>query len=295
MHVCLDKTWKTEGSGKIKCLLCPFLCSLSDGQSGICRVRSNKGSSLILDNYGKAITPVLDRIQKRPIYLYENYGKDDKCTNSLSLGSTGCNNRCPFCQNFEISQVADWDGMREYSPEFIVNKAIENKVDFISFSFNEVIVVLEYFCDIADLARKNGLKICVKTAGYISDDFQDDFLSRIDVMNLDIKPLKKDYMEKCGILNHDVIENLILKAIDRNIHLEFSHILIEGVNDNFECMDRLFAMLFRLNAASFGVHLLRHYPAWKSNFPLTSDAALLKWKTYLEEKGLRYVFNNDVG
>jgi len=294
MQVCFKTTWKTQND-KVVCHLCPFLCHLKDGENGVCRVRSNRGGSLVLDNYGQTIVPVLDRIQKRPVYLYNGYPKDDRKINSLSIGSTGCNNRCPFCQNFEISQVSNWDGLRFYSPDFIVNKAIENKVDFISFSFNEVIVIFEYFCDVADIARKKGLKICVKTAGYISKELTDEFLSRVDVLNLDIKPQDNDYLKKCGVLDQDVVFFFIERCLYKNIHIEISHILIEGVNDNKNSINKFINIVQKYANNIIGIHLLRHYPAWKSNYPLTSDASLIKWAGYLKDSGLENVFYDDVG
>ena len=293
-YECHQNTWKTLPEDKVVCNLCPFKCVLDEGQSGVCRVRRNKNGKLILSNYGNLIDPVFDRIQKRPVYLYPGYAKEDKTVNSLSLGSTGCNNRCPFCQNFEISQESDWEGLKEYSILQLVQAALNKEVDFISFSFNEVIVIYEFFADIADVAKEKGLKICVKTAGYISEEFHDDFLDRIDTMNLDIKPLDDDYIRQCGILDHDVILRLLKKAFEKGIHTEISHILIEGVNDNEKCMRKL-ADLVKTHNPSMGVHLLRHYPAWKSEYPVTADENLAKWRDYLQKEGLENVFNDDVG
>lgn len=293
--VCFERTWSRKGKkGQVVCNLCPFHCKIDLGQNGVCRVRGNRDGQLVLSNYGEVIHPVFDRIQKRPVYLYPGYPADDKKVNSLSLGSTGCNNRCPFCQNFEISQTATWADLKQYDPEYLVNKAVEEGVDFISFSFNEMIVIYEFFCDIADLAHEKGLKICAKTAGYISLPHQDDFLDRIDVMNLDIKPMNYDYIKQCGIMDHTVVEYLLKRALERGIHTEISHILIEGVNNIKDCMER-FARLMLTLKPDIPIHLLRHYPAWKSHYKVTSDESLEKWGDFLKKKGLTNVFTDDVG
>lgn len=304
---CFSSTWHRQvGSNKIVCNLCPHECELEPGYAGICRVRANRDDKLVLNNYGHVTGPSVDRIQKRPVYLYPGYSKEDKTPNSISIGSTGCNNRCPFCQNFEISQVGgvgEW--FREASPEEIMKWVEEENCSFVSFSFNEPIIIYEYFCDVADYVRERGIKVCVKTAGYISELHWDDFLSRVDAINIDIKPMDKDYEKSCGVFKREVVLDFLRASVKKGVHTEVSHILIEGgesatgelcegVNDNEKCMDLFFDAIHGIDP-EMGVHLLRHYPAWKSNYPVTSDASLEKWGDYLREKGLKNVFTDDVG
>ncbi len=293
---CHSSTFEHTGNGTIICRLCPFYCDLKPNQSGVCRVRSNRDDTLVLDSYGLLTVPVLDRIQKRPIYLYPNYPLENESINSLTIGSVGCNNRCPFCQNWEISQASEWEGLKEYTPQDIVNYALKHKVDFISFSFNEPIIIYEYIQDVYKLIKKLNLdlKICLKTAGYINKDFCEPLIDMVDVFNVDIKPMAEFYEKKCGILNPEVVLSFIEEIYNSKKHLEISHILIEGVNDNEECMSKLLNFIRGLDS-KIGIHLLRHYPAWKSEYPVTKNESLEKWGNYLRNGGLENVFTNDVG
>lgn len=253
-----------------------------------------------MDNYGLVTVPVLDRIQKRPIYLYPGYPLEDKKPNSLTVGSVGCNNRCPFCQNWEISQVKEWDGLKEYLPKQLVDLAVLNGMDFISFTFNEPAIMYEYIKDTHDAIlnteskKANKLKICMKTAGYISEEYWNIFPIFSQIFNVDIKPMDSDYEKKCGIMDSNIVLGFI-KAIHKSgRHLEISHILIEGVNDNEKCISKLMQFVGKMNP-NIGIHLLKHYPAWKSDYPLTKDKTIETWGNYLKKGGLKNVFTNDVG
>ena len=84
---------------KIVCQTCMHHCSLLPGQVGMCRARKNENGNVICDNYGQVTSLALDPIEKKPLKMF--------CPGSmiLSVGSYGCNLRCPFCQNYEISMA----------------------------------------------------------------------------------------------------------------------------------------------------------------------------------------------
>src|SRR5690606_8414679 len=114
----------------LKCNLCPVSCKIKENQSGKCFVRENKDNKLILNNYGRIVCSKIDSLKSRPIYLYPSDN-----IKSLSIGLTGCNNRCPFCQNYKVSQSSKFENSNLLFPDDIVKKAVENKVDFISFTY----------------------------------------------------------------------------------------------------------------------------------------------------------------
>ena len=78
-------------------------CSLEEGQTGMCRARKNTGGAVIPVNYGKITSMALDPIEKKPLRRFLPGSV------ILSVGSFGCNLRCPFCQNHEISMAGDGD------------------------------------------------------------------------------------------------------------------------------------------------------------------------------------------
>ncbi len=99
------------------CLLCPHNCKIAEGKTGICGVRKNTGKAIELLTYGVISGYALDPIEKKPLYHFY------PGTNILSLGSYGCNMRCDFCQNYNISQrtLASYHSATE--PEKIIKDA----------------------------------------------------------------------------------------------------------------------------------------------------------------------------
>lgn len=84
------------------------------GQDRLCRARANRGGQIVPLNYGRLTSLALDPIEKKPLRRFHPGGL------VLSLGSFGCNLRCPFCQNAEISMAGAEFPARDYSPEALV-------------------------------------------------------------------------------------------------------------------------------------------------------------------------------
>ena len=85
------------------CQVCMHHCRLKPGQLGICRARKNEDGKIRCENYGQVTSLNLDPIEKKPLHMFYPGSL------ILSVGSYGCNLRCPLCQNHEIS-MEDKDG-----------------------------------------------------------------------------------------------------------------------------------------------------------------------------------------
>ncbi len=81
------------------CTLCPHKCNIALNNYGICGVRKNRNGILVSEAYGMVSALNLDPIEKKPLY---NFYPGSQI---LSIGSYGCNLRCNFCQNHNISQI----------------------------------------------------------------------------------------------------------------------------------------------------------------------------------------------
>jgi len=137
------KFYNLEGN-KIHCKLCPHECKISESKTGICQVRKNISGKLYSLNYGKISSIAVDPIEKKPLYHY------------YPLGSWGCNLSCKFCQNWQISQQYPY--LKEYSPEAIVDEALERGLNYIAYTYSEPIVFYEYMLETAKIAREKGIK-----------------------------------------------------------------------------------------------------------------------------------------
>ncbi|MDR1100730.1 MAG: radical SAM protein, partial [Treponema sp.] len=138
--------------GTIRCDLCPRRCLIPDGNMGACRVRGNRGGNGHIPRYGYVTALALDPIEKKPLYHFR------PGSHILSAGFAGCNLRCPFCQNWHISQTADAPGRFIPPAELIaLAGASENRGEAagqIAYTYSEPLVHAEYLLDCMALARQ---------------------------------------------------------------------------------------------------------------------------------------------
>ncbi len=145
-------------NGKIRCDLCPHICLIDEYKSGICRIRKNENGELSLPYYGALSATAMDPIEKKPLYHFF------PGTQILSVGFYGCNFRCPFCQNYHISQQIV-KGATRTDPADLVETALRHRSIGIAYTYSEPLVHFEYVLDTAILANARGLKNVLVTNG----------------------------------------------------------------------------------------------------------------------------------
>ena len=160
------------------CELCFHHCNLSEGQTGFCRARACRNGAIVPLNYGKITSLALDPIEKKPLRRFHPGSQ------ILSVGSFGCNLRCPFCQNHEISMSGDGElEAAEVSPEALADKALELRpYDNIgvAYTYNEPLIGYEYVRDCAALVRERGMVNVLVTNGTIEEAPWRELLPLID-------------------------------------------------------------------------------------------------------------------
>ncbi|HPJ77001.1 MAG TPA: radical SAM protein, partial [Clostridia bacterium] len=181
---------------KVKCRICPHGCILDEGQIGFCKARMNVNGEIICKNYAKLTSIALDPIEKKPLYRF----MPNKMI--LSVGSYGCNLRCPFCQNYEIS-MADDNLVKTYDtpPDYLVNVALSLKSKGnigIAYTYNEPFISFEYVMDSSKLAHEKGLVNVLVTNGYVCEEPLLEILPHIDAMNIDLKAFNEEFYKKIG-------------------------------------------------------------------------------------------------
>ena len=126
--------WERAQGNKVQCFLCAHRCLIVEGKTGICAVRRNVAGVLYSLNYDKVVSANPDPIEKKPLFHFQPGSK------SFSIATMGCNFRCEFCQNWQISQAVVETGEFEgkaISPEEIVNAAIQYGCKSISYTYTE--------------------------------------------------------------------------------------------------------------------------------------------------------------
>jgi pyruvate formate lyase activating enzyme len=289
-HAWLSK--RIEKTGKILCEACHQACVLDEGEVGICGIRHVRNGRLILATYGKAAAVNIDPIEKKPLFHFL------PASRSFSVGTVGCNFRCAFCQNADISQYPKENNYeifgRDLPPEQIVALALKNGCDSISYTYNEPIVFFEYAYDTARLAHEKGLKNVFVTSGYETHKAIDTILPYLDAMNIDLKAFTDEfYKDVCGAKLKPV-QDTIRYAWEKGIWVEVTTLLIPGLNDSDEELGQIAAFLAEISP-DMPWHISGFYPQYKMlDRPPTPHSTLNRAYAIGKKAGLRYVFVGNV-
>ena len=280
---------------KAVCWLCPHRCHLSDGQTGFCRARQNQGGIIRSLSYGLLTSAALDPIEKKPLYHFRPGSM------ILSLGSFGCNLRCPVCQNYTISQ-AGRDGfegqqlpMDRTSPKEIVAAAqrLEETSGNIgvAFTYNEPLVGYEFVYDTARLLKEAGLAVVLVTNGQIEKDPWLHLLPYVDAVNIDLKGFTQSFYDWIGG-DLKTTKAAIEMAAEEGVHVEVTTLVIPGKNDGAEEMAAEAEWLAGISA-ELPLHLSRYFPRYLSDIPMTPVETLQRLRRIAGTR-LRFVHLGNV-
>ncbi len=281
--------FKREGGG-VRCLACSQQCLIKNGKTGICAVRKNIDGELYLLVYGKIASIAVDPIQKKPLYYFLPGSK------SLSIGTVGCNFRCGWCQNYEISQSSKEGSLfgQERTSQEIVELALKCGCKSISYTYNEPVVFIEFVKDTAELAKRNGLKNILVTNGYFTKQSLDYISECVDAMNIDLKSMNpKTYEKYCGAKLKPVMEN-IRRALEKGIHVEITTLLIPGLNDSEDELKKIAEFISSVSK-DIPWHISRFFPRYKlTDKPFTPKHSLEKAYQTGKVAGLKYIHLGNV-
>ena len=284
------------GGGAVRCLLCPRFCVIGENTAGFCGARKCVGErvgersgecvgeravgsregSLIAAGYGLVSSLALDPIEKKPLRMFRSGAK------ILSVGGFGCNLRCGFCQNHDISMIrvseatrsscAACDasdtfshpepvGQSRYMPPGEILSLAAQTVSKgnigVAYTYNEPFINFEYLLDCARLVHDAGLSNVVVSNGYINKEPLEMILPYIDAMNIDLKGFTNGFYEKVAGKLDPVMETIA--ASFSRCHVEVTTLVIPGENEND--IPEIAAWLSSLNP-DIPLHLSRFFPRY---------------------------------
>ena len=282
--------WQPFEKQHVKCLLCPHECRIAQGKTGLCRVRENKEGRLYSRNYAKVASIAVDPIEKKPLYHFY------PGSYLLSVGTTGCNLRCGFCQNYGISQTSDVP-KTEIAPADLVSRCSraqerEPRVVGIAYTYNEPSVWYEYVFDASRFAHDARLKNVLVTNGYIAEEPLRELLPYVDALNIDLKAFSDEFYRR---ICHGTLEP-VLRSVQMSVasgcHVEVTNLLVTSLNESEEHVRDLSSWI-----ASVGrdvpLHLSRYFPNFELDLPPTSTATLTEARRIAREY-LDYVYVGNV-
>lgn len=252
--------------GRALCKLCPNKCIIKDGYRGICGTRHHEHGKLYAENYGLITGIQIDPVEKKPLAHWR------PGTDILSLGSYGCNMKCPFCQNHHISQ--NKPSTISITPDAVIAQAIAYDMKAIAYTYNEPTVFYEFVYDTAKLAAQEGIANVLVTNGYINREPLMALLPYIDAMNIDVKTYDNQKMiEMCGGRLETIVDTIRLAKV--SAHVEITMLIVPGLNDNVQEMAKFAGWLFG-EVGDVPVHISRYFPRFEYDQPATKIELMLE-------------------
>jgi pyruvate formate lyase activating enzyme len=283
--------YESLGEGKVQCSLCAHRCVIKEGKRGICGVRQNQGGSLQTLVYARAIARNVDPVEKKPLFHFQPGSR------SFSIATVGCNFRCLFCQNADISQMPrDVDRIigDEFPPEQVVQAALGSGCRSISYTYTEPTIFFEYAIETAKLAHSAGLKNIFVSNGYMTPEALDTIHPYLDAANVDLKAFTDTfYKEQCGARLEPVLESL-RKMKGLGIWVEVTTLVIPGLNDGDEEFREIARFLKDLGPET-PWHVSRFHPTYRLTTVSHTPAATLRRAREIGlHEGLHYVYTGNI-
>lgn len=285
--------WRSKNDGVVECQLCNHHCLIREGKKGICQVRQNRNGQLFSLNYGKLISLHVDPIEKKPLFHFLPGSK------SFSIAASGCNMRCSWCQNWDISQITSRNNPERLpftAPEQVVEAALRAGCESISYTYTEPTVFYEFVRDVSVLAKEAGLKNIWVSNGYESPDLLAEASQLIDAINIDIKAFDGTVHKKfTGANLQPILENCI-RIKEARIWLEVTTLLIPGINDDMKQIEGIGAFIADKLGSDTPWHISRYFPQPQfDEISATDPEVILNAIKIGKRFGLKYVYGGNLG
>ena len=296
-----------------KCHVCFRQCEIEEGARGFCGargcVRTDEGTPAVVPlNYGRLTALALDPIEKKPLARFYPGSM------ILSAGSYGCNLRCPFCQNHEISwsdQAMQYgiDGasgsLAFFSPEELAGAAVRCRAQGnigVAFTYNEPLIGFEYVRDAARLVHEAGMKNVLVTNGTASLKVLEELAPYIDAMNIDLKGFTDDYYNRVLGGSRQMVMSFIEQAV-QICHVELTCLIVPGENDREEEIREMTAWIASLPASRqqnspeggrwIPLHITRFFPQFHMTDRPATDVGLIYRLADAARDRLKYVYTGN--
>ncbi len=242
------------------CGTCPRHCRLADGATGFCRARQAKGGQVVCASYGRLTSLALDPIEKKPLTFFHPGSR------ILSIGSYGCNLRCPFCQNDSISQQgAEAVPFRAVAPGELADLALQARRTQgnlgLAYTYNEPLVGWEFVRDCASEVRARGMKNVLVSNGCAETAIVEALAPLLDAANIDLKGPSQEYYDWVGG-DFAAVCRTIRSLHEAGCHVEVTTLVVPGRNDREEDIETIAAFVASVSP-DMPLHVTRFFPRFQ--------------------------------
>jgi len=289
VQAALWESWR--GSPRVHCFLCAHHCRIDVGDVGLCGVRRNIAGALYTLVYACPVSTAVDPIEKKPLFHFLPGSL------SYSVATVGCNFRCLFCQNADISQMPQDTGRivgRPLSPAALVEAALDAECASIAYTYTEPTIYYEYARDCARLATDAGLKNVFVTNGYMTAQTLADIDGDLHAANVDLKAFSDDFYRRMAGARLKPVLDSIRRLWEMGVWVEVTTLLIPGHNDSDNELRGLAAFLVSVSP-DIPWHVSRFHPTYRlTEVEPTPVASVERALQIGREEGIRYVYGGNI-
>lgn len=288
------RLWEKLDNQKVHCYLCAHECKISESKYGICGVRQNVRGSLNTMVYGDLITASIDPIEKKPLYHFLPGSQ------SYSIATIGCNFKCGFCQNWQISQVSTKEGYVHsrrkvsVSPRQVIDEARNNECRSISYTYTEPTIFFEYAFDTAQLAKEAGLYNVFVTNGYMTRQALETIRPYLNAANVDLKSFSDaSYKKNCKARLQPVLDTIsVMKSF--GIWIEVTTLIIPDENDSDNELRQIAEFIAGVDRM-IPWHISRFHPDYEfTDHKATPTETLYRAREIGKQAGLYHIYLGNV-
>lgn len=286
------RLWKKLDNQKVHCYLCAHECKILESKFGVCGVRQNVQGVLNTMVYGDLIAANIDPIEKKPLYHFLPGSR------TYSIATIGCNFKCGFCQNWQISQVSAKEGhghtRREVLPRQVVEEAVKNNCRSISYTYTEPTIFFEFAFDTAQMAKEAGLYNVFVTNGYMTRQALETIQPYLTAANVDLKSFSDaSYKKNCKARLQPVLDTIsAMKSL--GVWVEVTTLVIPGENDSAKELKQIAEFLAGVDCM-IPWHISRFHPDYEfTDHQATPLETLRKAEEIGREAGLYHIYVGNV-
>ncbi len=279
-----------DAKGTVRCGLCPRRCTIPEGTTGFCRARKNFTGKLVSLGYALPCSINVDPVEKKPFFNFHPTSR------SFSLACAGCNLRCKFCQNWEISQISPAESRNIFTPSSQLPQMAQSQgCKSIAFTYTEPTTYFEYMLDSAKAARSKGILAVTHSNGFINPEPHAELCRHLDAANIDLKGFsEKFYDSVCEAELAPVLETL-RNYRKHGVWLEVTNLVIPGYNDSPGMISEMCGWIRQNLGSQTPVHFSRFFPLYRMTSVQPTPVSTLEMAREIAIKaGLKYPYIGNV-
>lgn len=278
--------FEEQSGGVVRCVLCPRLCELADGERAPCRVRQNRNGAGYTLAYGNPALVQEDPVERKPFFHVLPGSR------ALSISTAGCNLACEFCEVWDMALVEPEEVYAyDMTPQRVVELALTSGVRSVSYAFGEPVVFYEYMYEIAGYAREAGLLNLMHTAGYIQPEPLKQIAAKLDAVNFDLKGFEPEFYRRYVGGELKPVLDSMQRLREAGVFIEIISLVIPTLNDDPDQIGAMCRWIVDNLGADVPVHFARFYPLYRlSALPRTPVSTLERARNRALEEGLKYVY-----